>query len=291
VSGPLASWVSEHSRASNRGRAVLVQLALRARHDGMPTSDVSRAQLEHRTGMGLTNVREGLAEVRRLGEVRVVDQGGGRGRPTRYYIPAPPCPAEAECWDCRTLADVIAKTGRDAPGFESVNDKGNRARERGNRAPQRRNRAHSAHTHGTGDGTPPQGGTVTHPESERPRSRRPAADAAAAPAQVREQPIGPATGAAAARGLSLLAEIRKLDRDAEFNPAIAGFRVSDAWCKRYGGFSGIPLDKAERWLAWAAEQVADEQARMQAASRHRLANPVAVADVLDEPGQERGAAA
>jgi hypothetical protein len=90
--------------------------------------------------------------------------------------------------------------------------------------------------------------------------------------------------------LSLLAEIRKFDRDAEFNPAIGGFRVSDAWCKRYGGFSGIPLDKAERWLAWAAEQVVGEQARKQAASRHRLANPVAVADVLDELGQERGAA-
>jgi len=90
--------------------------------------------------------------------------------------------------------------------------------------------------------------------------------------------------------LALLAEMRKFDRDAVFNPAFAGFRISDAWVKRYGGFSGIPLDKAERWLAWAATQVAGEQAQMQAASRHRLANPVPVAEVLDELGQRRGAA-
>jgi hypothetical protein len=139
---------------------------------------------------------------------------------------------------------------------------------------------------------PPSGGTVTHPESAATRSRRPSADAAAAPARVREEPTGPATAAAAARGLALLAEIRKLDRDAEFNPAISGFRISDAWRKRYGGYSGIPLDKAEKWLAWAAEQVADEQAQMQAASRHRLADPERLGDVLATvlPDQQGGAA-
>jgi len=108
---------------------------------------------------------------------------------------------------------------------------------------------------------------------------------------VREEATGPATAVAEARGLALLAEIRKLDRDAVFNPAFAGFRISDAWVKRYGGYSGIPLAKAEKWVAWAAEQVAAEQAGMQAASRHRLANPVPVAEVLDELGHQRGAAA
>jgi hypothetical protein len=284
VSGPLASWVSEHSRASHRGRAVLVQLALRARHDGTPTSDVTRAQLEHRTGMSLTRVRQGLAEIRRLGEVQVVEQGGGRGRPTRYYIPAPPCPAEAECWECRVLS-TAAKTGQHPPGFESMNAKGNRAGKRGNRAGINRNRAASAHTHGTGDGTPPQGGPVTHPESERPRASQSAARAAAAAAQEDEEPFH--------RMLPLLDQIRRYDQKAQlvYGSLPLRFELSPTWAKRIGLATLLADEESvAKWLAWAAQQVADEQARMQAASRHRLANPVAVADVLDEPGQERGAA-
>jgi hypothetical protein len=290
VSGPLASWVAEHSKADTPApRAVLVQLALAAKHDGTPAHPPTWDDLARRSSLDRRTVGKCLAQLRRLGEVLAEDGGGGRGRATRYHVVFAFCPAEAACWSCGILADV-QKQWPERHGFEPVNAKRNRAPRARKGGLSNRNRVAQATHNGTGDGTPPQGGTVTHPESKRSRSRRPSADAAAAPARVREQPIGPATAAVEARGLALLAEIRKFDRDAEFNPAIAGFRVSDAWCKRYGGFSGIPLDKAERWLAWAAEQVAGEQARMQAASRHRLANPVAVADVLDEPGQERGAA-
>jgi hypothetical protein len=240
--------VSEHSRASHRGRAVLVQLALRARHDGMPTSDVSRAQLEHRTGMSLTNVRYGLAEVRRLGEVRVVEQGGGRGRPTRYYVPAPPCPAEAECWDCRVLADTIAKTGRDVPGFESVNDKGNRARERGNRARDGRNRAHPAHTHGTGTDHPSQGGTVPYPESERPRSRRPSADAAAAPALAAADQPDPRPGIEP----TLVLEVLGHDPGAVYEPGADTIQLTD------GTWLPNP-SRVREWLARAERAPGQER--------------------------------
>jgi hypothetical protein len=90
----------------------------------------------------------------------------------------------------------------------------------------------------------------------------------------------------------VLGQIRRFDRGAQLVTSRTDppwYRLSGPWAKRHGS-DRLRLDQAEAWVAWAAQQVADEQTQMQAASRHRLANPVPVADVLKELGQERGAA-
>jgi hypothetical protein len=139
VSGQLATWAAEHSKATWKGRVVLVQLALAARPCGCPAGDTTRADLVRRTGLSLTTIRDGIAEVKELGEVKPLEQGGGRSRPTRYALVVALChPDAGDCWSCSVLAEVLTKTGRHTPCFASSDD--------GNRAPQHRNRAPRAPT-------------------------------------------------------------------------------------------------------------------------------------------------
>jgi hypothetical protein len=128
MSAQLASWVGEHSRASYRGRAVLIQYALASLHDGTPAADVTRDDLIRRTGLGRDSVVYGRNEV--LGRPTMVGGGrngdrevpglacpeleeleapGGRGRSGRYRPLFALCPRGKKCWSCDALAKALGK--------------------------------------------------------------------------------------------------------------------------------------------------------------------------------------
>jgi hypothetical protein len=157
VSGPLASWVGEHSKATWRGRAVLKEYALASNHDGTPAADVSRSDLEHRTGHGHNTVVKGRQEVLALGELEELERPGGAGKVGSYRVRFTLCPAEARCWVCATLADLLAKTVRSADGNLSAAKAKNRPPQSKNRPPQSKNRPPQGPTTETGDGFPLQG--------------------------------------------------------------------------------------------------------------------------------------
>jgi hypothetical protein len=164
MSGPLASWVGKHSEGSWRARLVVKELALACRPDGRPVEPVTREQIRDRTGVGMTTIRQGLAEARELGRagkrggVLQLDPGGGRGLSSLYRVVVELCPVEAGCRECDTLRpNRPEETGRQAPRLAE--------RAAPNRAPRDRNRAPGAPPTETGNGSPTTGGTVTHPES------------------------------------------------------------------------------------------------------------------------------
>lgn len=173
MSGPLATWVAEHSQASWRGRAVLVQYALAAYHDGMPAATVTRDDLTHRTGLGRGTVVQGRNEVVRLGELIELERPGGRGRSGQFYLPVSLCPTEAHCWSCAALAQETVRAADRLGGKTVRGADPSRRRPPGNRPSQAINRPSQAlkgPPHGPTtktDGTP-SGGTVTHPESGPP---------------------------------------------------------------------------------------------------------------------------
>jgi hypothetical protein len=168
VSGPLASWVGEHSKASWRGRAVLVQYALAAHHDGMPAADVSREDLTRRTGLGRETVKTGRREVIDLGELVELKSPGGRGRVGRYAVAVWSCPPGARCWTC----DLLAERGRPAAGLPGSGPRGKGPPQRGKGPPQRR----KGPPHGPTTETEtyhPQGGTAPPGETDDARSSAP----------------------------------------------------------------------------------------------------------------------
>src|SRR5512133_1351341 len=115
VSGPLGSWAGEHSKASWRGRAVLLQYALAAHHDGSPAADLTRDDLERRTGMSRATIGRGRQELAQLGELAPVDAGGGRHNLSRWRVVVTLCDPEAGCWSCGVLAGLLQKGIRSAP--------------------------------------------------------------------------------------------------------------------------------------------------------------------------------
>ena len=135
MSGQLVSWVGEHSRASYRGRAVLIQYAAAANHDGTPAADVTREDLTDRTGPGRMTVvygrnevlgrptmvggRNGRREVPGLAcpELEELEAPGGRGRVGRHRLLPVLCPAGVKCWSCDALAKALK---RPRPRAETV---------------------------------------------------------------------------------------------------------------------------------------------------------------------------
>jgi hypothetical protein len=208
VSGPLASWVGEHSKASWRGRAVLIQYALAANHDGTPAADVSRDDLEHRTGHGHSTIVKGRQEALALGELEQLEAPVGRGNVGRYRVHFTLCPDEARCWVCPTLADLLDETVRDADAFESgkrLRQSGKRLRQSGKRLPRRRTTETETYTS--------QGGTSPPGESDDARSAR-------SPRGARSARSGSTTDPATAR--------RELaDRETTEAAAAAIYRLDD----------------------------------------------------------------
>jgi len=178
MSGPLASWVGKHSEGGWRAVLVVKELALDCRPDGRPFRPVTRDQLCTRTRVHMTTIREGLREARELGQagkrggVVVLQQGGGRGWASLYRVLVEQdrlCAVEADCRECNELRSVLRpdrpeETGRQAPRSRK-RMAANRAPRNTNRARGGRKRAPGAPQTETGDGSPPSGGTVTHPES------------------------------------------------------------------------------------------------------------------------------
>jgi len=115
VSGPLASWVAEHSRAGWKGRAVLLQYALAANHDGTPASSVTREDLERRIGVRRDAVIAGRKEVLKLGELIQDKAPGGKHNPGAFRVRLVLCPATAGCWVCPILADLLDSKGSATP--------------------------------------------------------------------------------------------------------------------------------------------------------------------------------
>jgi hypothetical protein len=274
MSGPLATWVAEHSKADAHGRAVLVQLALAAKHDGTPVLPPTWDDLARRTALHRGTVAKRLAELRQLGEILAEDGGGGRGRATRYHIVVTLCGPDSGCWSCNILTEQQLKpspratlSGLEAPVI--VTRKGSRSARKGSRSGPKP--SPTATHNGTGDGTPPQGGTVTHPESARSRQQQRPADAAAAGAQASEEP--PATPFNPR--LPWLTQIRRFDPAVELvTGASPGpfYRLSREWERRSGvGVLPTEVDAVAKWLAWAAEEMRVEEERKRAASRARLA--------------------
>lgn len=110
MSGPLASWASEHSRAGPVGRAVLVQYALAAGHDGRPSSyQPALDDLTRRTGYKRSAVIEARAALVEAGELVELEPGGGRGRVGAYAVPPRLCPPERNCRPCAVLAGLLGQ--------------------------------------------------------------------------------------------------------------------------------------------------------------------------------------
>ena len=88
MSGPLATWVGEHSKLGPVAVAVVKEYALAADHWGKPTADVTLEDLIHRTRYKRSTVSEdsGLARSQRLsdGAAELSGTDDGRGRHTRY---------------------------------------------------------------------------------------------------------------------------------------------------------------------------------------------------------------
>jgi hypothetical protein len=187
VSGPLATWVGEHSKASWRGRAVLSHYALAANPDGTPAADVTREDLKRRTGMSRATIGRGRQEVEQLGELQQLDAGGGRGRLSRWRVVVTLCNPEAGCWSCDLLAPLLQKRSRPysvpasvpaakpAPAKHVAKAKGAQAEHVsvGKGRQQSRNVLRQSPTTETVT-APTTGGAVTHPGSNdrEPRSRR-----------------------------------------------------------------------------------------------------------------------
>lgn len=194
MSGPLVTWVGEHSKATWKGRAVLIQYAVAAYHDGTPAADVSRDDLERRTGLGRTTLAAGRQEAVTLGELVELERpGGGRGRIGRYRVAVSLCPPEADCWSCSILAGLLGE-----------NDRATVDSSRGNRPPGGRKRPPHGRKRPRGGPTtktetyPPTGGTSPPGESgdarrsAPPRKRDSAArssDGQPAPQGAREIPL------------------------------------------------------------------------------------------------------
>jgi len=174
VSGPLASWVGEHSKASWRGKVVLKEYALAAHHDGTPSVDVSRDDLVRRTGCGSTTVTAGRKEVVELGELVELRRPLGRGNVGSYQVAVTLCPAEVHCWACALLSHLLEK-GRDAATFGE--GKGPRIEGKGPRIGGKRPRG--GRTNGT-ETDHPQGGTSPPGESDDRAPLRSAASGSAA---------------------------------------------------------------------------------------------------------------
>jgi hypothetical protein len=156
VSGQLASWVGEHSRASWRGKAVLNQYALASHHDGRPAADITREDWKRRTGHEVDTLVRGRNEV--LGrptkaggreeipgldvpELVELEAPGGRGKVGSYQLLVYLCPKWVKCWSCDALAKVL-KRARPKLDAEYVIDPETVAHgdsfEEGKRRPRRR---------------------------------------------------------------------------------------------------------------------------------------------------------
>jgi hypothetical protein len=187
VSGPLATWVGEHSKASWRGRAVLSQYALAANPDGTPAADVTREDLERRTGMSRATIGRGRQEVEQLGELQQLDAGGGRGRLSRWRVEVTLCDPEASCWSCDLLAPLLQKGSRPhsvpaakpAPAEHVSVGKGRQ---------QSQNVLPQSPTTETVT-APTTGGAVTHPGSNDREPLRVAGGSAARSGQKRDDPV------------------------------------------------------------------------------------------------------
>jgi hypothetical protein len=108
MSGQLASWTAQHSQASAVGRAILGQLALCSHPDGTPAYEPTWDDLERWTGYKRSTVAKGLAELRRLGEIKRIG-GGGQGTPARYRVVVGTlCAPDIDCRSCAVLAEVGA---------------------------------------------------------------------------------------------------------------------------------------------------------------------------------------
>jgi hypothetical protein len=166
MSGPLASWVGEHSKASWRGKVVLKEYALAAYDDGTPATDVSRDDLARRTGCSTTTVKTGRQEVLELGELVELQAPVGRGNVGSYQVSVTLCPAEAHCWTCALLSQLLEK-GR--PAAPSGARKGSRIGGKGSRIRGKGSRGDPTNVTET---YPPSGGTSPSGESSDARSAR-----------------------------------------------------------------------------------------------------------------------
>lgn len=176
MSGPLASWVLEHSRAGAAGRFVLVALALDARHDGTK-AQLSADLIHQQTGLGDSTVRKWLARLRASGEIVRTDGGGGRKRPAAYRVMIRWCTGECKACDLLDDQQKQPKRGHHVAGNELPVDnpaekgpprsgfqrKGPPGSEKG---PPRSVKGPPGGPTTYRDGIPPLGDTVTHPESE-----------------------------------------------------------------------------------------------------------------------------
>jgi hypothetical protein len=83
---------------------VLVALALDARHDGRGAR-LAAELVAAKTGLAVSTVHDQLARLRGWGEVRLVRDGGGRGRVAEYRVVIRRC--RDACWSCETLSAVL----------------------------------------------------------------------------------------------------------------------------------------------------------------------------------------
>ena len=225
MSGPLATWVGEHSKASWRGRAVLSQYALAANHDGTPAADVTREDLERRTGMSRATIGRGRQEVEQLGELQQLDAGGGRGRLSRWRVVVTLCDPEAGCWSCGLLAHQLHKvrlgpvsTDKRAPtehvskpkGAPAEQDSARKGRQQSrNVFPQSQNVLRQSPTTETGT-APTTGGAVPHPESDDREPLRVAGGSAARSGRTLDDPA-PARTVIPEEARRMLAELKRED--------------------------------------------------------------------------------
>jgi hypothetical protein len=122
MSGPLASWVSDHAHVDptllrdEDGRLiasekavvdVVIQLALTSYHDGTSAYAPTWDELAHRTRTSRSTVAAALKVAVALKLVTVDRPGRGRGKATVYRVLYTLC--DGTCWACETLAAELEK--------------------------------------------------------------------------------------------------------------------------------------------------------------------------------------
>jgi hypothetical protein len=251
MSGPLASWVSVHSKVPPPARALLVQIALECLHDGTPDYDLTKADFQHRTGLPRATVTRALAVIRRSGEVQLLKAGVGRGVASRYQIVVWSCPPDGGCHSCRILAKV-QKRAQGEP-FSGSEDEPKRAHRGEKRAQGEPKRAQGEPHLGTDLGSPAgnKGDPEVRGEWSHAAAAAPDGAAAARSPEGRQEPT--ATPAQNGQGLAALAAINAGDWD---HPAVRA-ALTQAWEILTGKRPGAQLadDVDAAWDAATAEAV------------------------------------
>lgn len=107
MSGPLASWVSQHCKGDRAVVDVVRELALASYHNGYSAYAPTWDELAHRTRTSRSTVAAALSRAEALGVISQTRPGRGRGVATIYRVHFDLCDPDTECRICPELQKKV----------------------------------------------------------------------------------------------------------------------------------------------------------------------------------------